>query len=57
MCKPKEHVFFTVNKTPPVVGTRCICGLNRWGTAEQLRALDEITALERAFALPAKGDA
>lgn len=57
MCKPKEHVFFTVDKQPPVVGTRCICGLHRWGTAEQLRALDEISALERAYAMPAKGDA
>lgn len=54
MCKPKEHVFISLGQRPPVVGTRCLCGLNRWGTAEQLRALDEIAALERAYALPAK---
>lgn len=52
MCKPNEHVFFTVDKQPPVVGTLCICGLHRWGTVERLRALDEIAALERAWALP-----
>lgn len=54
MCKPKEHVFFTAGRRPPKVGEHCICGLYRWGTDEQLRALDEIALLEQAFALPAK---
>lgn len=54
MCKPKEHVFFTVDQVPPKVGTHCICGLHRWGTAEQLRALDEISTLERMLTLPGR---
>jgi len=54
MCKPKEHVFWGIAGHPPLIGSRCICGLHRWGTVEQLRALDEIAALERALTLPAK---
>lgn len=57
MCKPKEHVFFTVGRRPPMVGARCICGLYRWGSEEDLRAMDEVAALERMLALPGKGHA
>lgn len=57
MCKAKEHVFIWV-KSPrqpePPIGTRCVCGLHRWGTDDELRAFDEVVELERVLALPAK---
>ncbi len=57
MCKAKEHVFLWV-KSPrrpaPPIGTRCICGLHRWGNDDELRAVDEVIELERILALPAK---
>lgn len=37
-----------------MVGARCICGLYRWGSDDELRALDEIAMLERLAAMPAK---
>ena len=57
MCKAKEHVFLWTSTNAdigPPIGMLCLCGLYRWGSEAELRALDEIAELERVLALPAK---
>ena len=55
MCTPASHVFiFSAPNlfTPIPVGAPCVCGALRFGTAEELRALDEVAQLEALLAVP-----
>ena len=55
MCTAENHVFIytaATTKDPLPIGHRCLCGQERWGTAAELRALDETARLEAWLALP-----
>ena len=59
MCTPESHCFvyeatvtnMTVEHGIPI-GHRCLCGRLRFGTAAELRALDETARLEAWLAVP-----
>jgi len=58
MCTATVHAFIylvtTVSNavTTIPVGHPCICGALRWGSPEELRALDEVARCEAMWAVP-----
>ena len=55
MCTPTSHVFIFSARTTTAevpIGLRCVCGAERWGTAAELAALDEVAQLEALLAVP-----